>query len=73
MRIGRDHLASTIYTTAFAYAGVALPTLILINLYGEPLPEIINSGQLAEEIARTLVASIGLILAIPLTTLIAAL
>jgi uncharacterized membrane protein len=73
MRIGRDHLASTIYTIAFAYAGVALPTLLLVNLYGEPLPELINSSQIAEEIVRTLVASIGLILSIPLTTLIAAL
>jgi uncharacterized membrane protein len=73
MRIGRDHLASTIYTIAFAYAGVALPTLLLADLYGEPLHEMINSGQMAEEITRTLVASIGLILAIPLTTAIAAL
>lgn len=73
MRIGRDHLASTVYTIAFAYAGVAMPTLLLIDLYRQPLGLVLSSGLMAEEIVRTLVASIGLILAIPLTTGIAAL
>jgi uncharacterized membrane protein len=73
MRVGRDHLASTIYTIAFAYAGAALPTLILIDLYQRPLAQVLTSGQIAEEIVRTLVGSIGLILAIPVTTLVAAL
>ena len=72
MRIGRDHLASTVYTIAFAYAGVALPTLLLIDLYQQPLHQVITSGQMAEEIVRTLVGAIGLVLAIPLTTAIAA-
>jgi uncharacterized membrane protein len=73
MRVGRDHLASTVYTIAFAYAGAALPTLILIDLYQQPWDQVLTSGQIAEEIVRTLVGSIGLILAIPVTTLIAAL
>jgi len=73
MRVGRDHLASTVYTIAFAYAGAALPTLILIDLYQQPWAQVLTSGQIAEEIVRTLVGSIGLILAIPVTTLIAAL
>lgn len=72
MRVGRDHLASTIYTIAFAYAGAALPTLLLIDLYNRPLGQILTSGEIAEEVARTMVGSIGLILAIPLTTAIAA-
>jgi uncharacterized membrane protein len=72
MRIGRDHLASTVYTIAFAYAGAALPTLLLIDLYGQPLAEVLNGGAVAEEIVRTLVGSIGLVLTIPLTTVIAA-
>ena len=70
MRIGRDHLASTVYTLAFAYAGAALPALLLVGIYREPLSAWLVQGDIAEEIARTLVASIGLILAIPLTTLI---
>lgn len=73
MRIGRDHLASTVYTIAFAYAGAALPTLLLISVYNRPLLQTLTSAEIAEEIVRTLVGSIGLVLAIPLTTAVAAL
>ncbi|MFC3298724.1 YibE/F-like protein [Arthrobacter agilis] len=73
MRIGRDHIASTVYTIAFAYAGAALPILILVSLYDRALLDTLTSGELAEEVVRTLVGSIGLVLAIPLTTLIAVL
>ncbi|EMY33257.1 hypothetical protein D477_015863 [Arthrobacter crystallopoietes BAB-32] len=73
MRVGRDHIASTVYTIAFAYAGAALPVLILVSLYQRPLMDTMTSGVLAEEIVRTLVGSIGLVLAIPATTLIAVL
>jgi uncharacterized membrane protein len=72
MRIGRDHIASTVYTIAFAYAGAGLPVLLLMEVYRLPVFQTISSGEFAEEIARTLVGSIGLVLAIPLTTLIAA-
>lgn len=73
MRIGRDHIASTVYTIAFAYAGAALPTLIIVMLYDRPLGETLTSAELSEEVIRTLVGSIGLVLAIPVTTLIAVL
>ena len=72
MRVGRDHLASTVYTIAFAYAGAALPTMLLISLYGQPAEQVLTSGAVAEEIARTAVGSIGMILAIPVTTAVAA-
>lgn len=68
MRIGRDHIASTVYTIAFAYAGAALPILLLIRLYERPVFTSLTSGELAEEVVRTLVGSIGLVLAIPITT-----
>jgi uncharacterized membrane protein len=71
MRIGRDHIASTIYTIAFAYAGASLAVLMLLTIYNQPLIQLISSESLAEEIARTLVTSIGLILAVPITTAIA--
>ena len=71
MRIGRDHIASTVYTIAFAYAGAALPVLLLLEVYRLPLLQTISSGAFAEEVARTLVGSVGLVLAIPLTTAIA--
>jgi uncharacterized membrane protein len=68
MRIGRDHIASTVYTIVFAYAGAALPVLLLINLSQRPLDTLLTSEALAEEIMRTLVGSIGLVLSVPLTT-----
>jgi uncharacterized membrane protein len=73
MRIGQDHIASTIYTIAFAYAGASLAVLMLLTIYNRPLMQLISSESLAEEIARTLVTSIGLILAVPITTGIATL
>lgn len=68
MRIGRDHIASTVYTIAFAYAGASLPVLILIDLSQRPLVETLTSSALAQEIVSTLVGAISLVLAVPLTT-----
>jgi uncharacterized membrane protein len=73
MRIGRDHIASTVYTIAFAYTGAALPVLLLLQIYQLPLLPTLTGGEFAEEIVRTFVGSIGLVLAIPLTTAIATL
>ncbi|MGN8245722.1 YibE/F family protein [Cellulomonas soli] len=73
MSIGRDHIASTVYTIAFAYTGASLPVLLLLEVYGQPFGQTITSGPFAEEVVRTLAGSIGLVLAIPLTTLVAAL
>lgn len=73
MRIGRDHIASTVYTIAFVYVGAALPTLMLVSLYGTTLGITLTTSDIAEEVVRTLVGSIGLVLAVPLTTLIGAL
>jgi hypothetical protein len=70
MRIGRDHIASTVYTIAFATAGAVLPVLLLIAIYDRPLLQVIESEQFAAEVIRTLVGSIGLVLAVPLTTAI---
>ncbi|WP_104062041.1 YibE/F family protein [Arthrobacter sp. 4R501] len=73
MRIGRDHIASTVYTIAFAYAGAALPIMILVMLYDRPLGEALTSAEMSEEVVRTLVGSVGLVLAIPVTTALAVL
>ncbi|RRD23452.1 YibE/F family protein [Actinomyces bowdenii] len=72
MRIGRDHIASTVYTLAFAYAGTALPLILSAALIDRPVVGTLLSGEIAEEIVRTLVSSVGLVLAIPATTAIAA-
>lgn len=73
MRIGRDHIASTVYTIAFAYVGAALPAIMLISLFNNSLGATLTGAEIAEEVVRTLVSSIGLVLAVPLTTGIAAL
>ncbi|HEY5822456.1 MAG TPA: YibE/F family protein [Propionibacteriaceae bacterium] len=72
MRIGRDHIASTVYTIAFATAGASLSVLLLIAIYNRPLFQVLQTEQFAGEIVRTLVGSIGLVLAVPLTTAIGA-
>ena len=68
MRIGRDHIASTVYTIAFATAGASLSVLLLIAVYDRPLLQVLQTEQFSDEIVRTLVGSIGLVLAVPLTT-----
>ncbi|NBO78793.1 MAG: YibE/F family protein [Actinobacteria bacterium] len=72
MRIGRDHIASTVYTLLFTYTGAALPTLLLIFISDRPTQFILSSEAIAQEIVRTLVGSIGLVLAVPITTILAA-
>jgi uncharacterized membrane protein len=71
MRIGSDHVASTVNTLALAYAGVALPLLILFVLSRQSLGTVANSEIIATEIVATLVGSIGLVAAVPLTTWLA--
>jgi uncharacterized membrane protein len=73
MRVGRDHIASTVYTLVLAYAGAALPLLLLFTLAAQPLGQVVTAENVAEEVVRTLVGSIGLVLAVPLTTALAAL
>lgn len=71
MNVGRDHISSMVNTLVLAYAGASLPLLLVFIDNPHSFSEIINYEFLAEEIIRTLVGSIGLILAVPITTLIA--
>ncbi|WNV89275.1 YibE/F family protein [Umezawaea sp. Da 62-37] len=72
LRIGRDHLSSVVNTLVMAYAGAALPVLLAFALSGRALGEILTAQQVAQEIVRTLVGSIGLVAAVPVTTVLAA-
>jgi hypothetical protein len=72
MRIGRDHIASVVYTLVFAYTGAALPILLLFSISGRNLHDLVTGDEIAGEIVRNLVGGTGLILAVPFTTLIAA-
>ncbi|MBN1494360.1 YibE/F family protein [Candidatus Peregrinibacteria bacterium] len=72
MRVGRDHISSMVNTLVLVYTGAALPLLMLFINTSAEFTEVINYEILATEIIRTLVGSIGLILAVPITTIIAA-
>jgi len=71
MRIGQDHVAATVNTLVLAYTGASLPLLLIFTLGNGSYSYFINSEFLAEEIVRTLVGSLGLIAAVPISTLIA--
>ncbi|MGI5339056.1 YibE/F family protein [Streptomyces sp. CA-181903] len=73
MRIGRDHIASVVNTLVMAYAGASLPLLLLFSIADSGVGTVATSEIVAEEIVRTLVGSIGLVLSVPVTTLLAAL
>lgn len=73
LRIGQDHVASTVNTLVMAYTGVALPMLLLFSVERGNYSQLINLASVAEEIVRTLVGSLGLIAAVPISTLIATL
>lgn len=70
--VGRDHIAATVNTLFLAYAGASLPLLLLFTTGRDSLANILTSEVVAVEIVRTLVGSVGLIAAVPLTTALAA-
>ncbi|MGX2995926.1 YibE/F family protein [Streptomyces sp. JNUCC 64] len=73
IRIGRDHIASVVNTLVLAYAGAALPLLLLFSIAQSSVGTVANSELVAEEIVRTLVGSIGLVASVPVTTALATL
>jgi uncharacterized membrane protein len=71
MRVGRDHIASTVYTLALAYTGSALPVLLLFTISGFSINDIATNDAVASELVGALVGGIGLTAAVPLTTALA--
>jgi uncharacterized membrane protein len=72
-RIGRAHIASTVNTIVLAYAGASLPLLLLVIIGGQSATTVLTSEFIVDEIVRSVVGTIGLIAAVPLTTWLAAL
>ena len=72
LAVGRDHVAATVNTLFLAYAGASLPLLVLFVSGGEALGTVATAEAVAVEVVRTLCGSVGLIAAVPLTTLLAA-
>ncbi|MEI7717864.1 MAG: YibE/F family protein, partial [Mycobacterium sp.] len=71
LRVGRDHIASTVYTLVLAYAGSSLPLLLLFSVAGRSLGDVLTNEGVAVELARSAVGGIALALSMPLTTAIA--
>jgi uncharacterized membrane protein len=71
-RVGRAHITSVINTLVLAYAGASLPLLILLAAGNAPVGESLTSQMLSQEIVRSVVGTIGLIAAVPITTALAA-
>ncbi|HVL84771.1 MAG TPA: YibE/F family protein [Pseudonocardia sp.] len=72
MRVGRDHVAAAVNTLVLAYAGAALPLMLLFTVSGQGIDTVLTSQDIATEIVRTLVGGIGLVASVPITTGIAA-
>ncbi|MEO3867676.1 YibE/F family protein [Nonomuraea sp. B12E4] len=72
-RVGRAHIASVINTIILAYAGASLPLLLLFSIGEQPLGDVLTTPVVAQEIVRSIVGTLGLIAAVPITTALAAL
>jgi uncharacterized membrane protein len=73
MNIGQDHIAATVNTLVLAYAGASLPMLLLFSFRNVDYGLAVNLEYIAEEIVRTMVGSLGLFAAVPITTALASL
>ncbi|CAM3949434.1 YibE/F family protein [Smaragdicoccus niigatensis] len=73
MRVGSDHIASTVYTLILAYAGGALPLLMLFSIAGRSYSDVLTGDAIAIEIVRSAIGGSALALSVPLTTGIAVL
>ncbi|GAA0253898.1 YibE/F family protein [Cryptosporangium japonicum] len=71
-RVGRAHIASVVNTIILAYAGASLPLLILITDSGQSLGRVLTNQLVAQELVRSVVGTLGLISAVPITTALAA-
>ncbi|MDP9452111.1 MAG: YibE/F family protein [Actinomycetota bacterium] len=71
LRIGRDHIASTVNTLVLAYAGASLPLFLLFTQADQSLADVVNGESVAVEVVRALVGSVGLVASVPLTTALA--
>jgi uncharacterized membrane protein len=71
MNIGRSHVAATVNTLFLAYVGASLPLLVLFAISRQPPGIVLNGEVVAVEIVRTMVGSMGIVAAVPLTTAIA--
>jgi len=73
LEVGHDHISATVATLVFAYAGAALPVLLIFSVGETSFTDAVNGEAVADEVIAALVGSIGLIASMPITTALAAL
>ncbi len=73
LEVGHDHIAATVHTLVFAYAGASLPVLLIFSVGSTSFADAVNGEAVADEVIAALVGSIGLIASMPVTTALAAL
>jgi uncharacterized membrane protein len=71
MRVGRDHVAATVNTLVLAYAGAALPLLLLLQVSEARIADVLTSELVAQEVVRSLCGGLGIVAAVPITTALA--
>lgn len=72
MNVGRSHIAATVNTLVLAYVAASIPLLLLFAVSPQPILALASTEAIAIEIVRSLVGSIGIVLAVPFTTVVAA-
>ena len=72
MRIGRSHVASTVHTLVLAYVGATLPLLLVFSALELPFGSAVSQEIVAQEVVRGLVGGLGIVAAVPVTTVLAA-
>jgi uncharacterized membrane protein len=72
LSVGRSHIAATVNTLFLAYVGAGLPLIVTIMVSRQPMALILNSEEVATEVVRTIVGSLGILAAVPFTTFVAA-
>jgi uncharacterized membrane protein len=72
MRVGREHVGATVNTLVLAYAGASLPLLMLFVVADHSIVSTATNEQIAQEVVRALVGSLGIVTAVPITTALAA-
>jgi len=72
MRVGRDHVAATVNTLVLAYIGASLPLFLILVMSQAPLGQVLTNELIAAEVVRSLVGGLGIIAAVPITTLASA-
>ncbi len=71
MNVGKDHIAATVNTLVLAYLGASLPLFLMFSTSDVRFSNLINMNYMAEEVVRTLVGTIGLFMAVPISTFLA--